>query len=101
MVQAHLERISDFLLPGERVWWKYHHGNNEVEFFDSASEPCSKKGGPLLHHFRSSCLKVEESYLAQCCEECIQQGIPLPAHFLFKPDSVVFSWDIHKEKKII
>jgi len=85
--QAHLERISDFLLPGEGVWWKYVPEFNEVEFFDAASEPCSREEGPLLHHFRSSSLKLEESYLAGCWDQCIQQSIPIPAHFLNQPNA--------------
>ena len=85
--QTHLEHISDFLLPGKGVWWRYNQEHNEVEFFDSASELSSRNEGPLLHHFRSSSLKLEESYLKECWEECIQQDTTLPAHFLFQPNA--------------
>ena len=34
--QAHLERIGDFLLPGEGVWWK--HVAQGVEFLDGEDE---------------------------------------------------------------
>ena len=77
--QAHLERISDFLLPGKGIWWNYDELRGEVEFFDSDAEHDTHSEGPILHHFRSSDFKKEEEYLSQCWEECMQQKVEVPA----------------------
>ncbi|KAK3715334.1 hypothetical protein QZH41_010105 [Actinostola sp. cb2023] len=83
--QAHLERISDFLFLGsEGKWWSYDGRN--VIFHDSKAQPTSHAEGPLLHHFRSSSVSKEESYLKSCWSECLHDGATLPAHHLFLPD---------------
>ena len=46
--QAHLERISDFLLPGENVWWHTDEESREVVFHDSRGEPDWHPDGPPL-----------------------------------------------------
>ena len=51
--QSHLERISDFLLLGEGVWWQKNEFG--IEFFDCHNQ--AEKSEPLnpkVHHFRSS-----------------------------------------------
>ena len=58
--QAHLERISDFLLLGKGVWWT--QTSNGIEFFDGATSPTSNENGPHLHHFRSANLGDVDSY---------------------------------------
>ena len=85
--QAHLERISDFLLPGEGVWWKID--GDSVEFFDSITEPNVRDQGPELHHFRSSNFKKEETYLSSSWEKCVESldKIKLPTHFLLLPNA--------------
>ena len=60
--QAHLERSRDFLLH------------------DSAEHIDACPPDPTLHHFRSSSLKEEESYLKGCWQECLDKGICIPAH---------------------
>ena len=60
--QAHLERISDFLLPGKGSWW-LEQENGNVEFFDGERAVSTHQQGPLLHHFRSSSFSAEEEYL--------------------------------------
>ena len=50
--QAHLVRISRYLLPG-RAWWKAE-GENYI-FTDSDSDPDFQPAGPPLH-FRSTCM---------------------------------------------
>ena len=85
--QAHLERISDFLLPGEGVWWVYHETSGQVEFFDSEAEQETRNEGPSLHHFRSTSFKQEEHYLSQCWNMCTQQNVKVPAHFLYLPNA--------------
>ena len=55
--QAHLERISDFVLCGEGVWWT--KDENGGTFHDSPGEPEHRPEGPALHHFRSWTLESE------------------------------------------
>ena len=82
--QAHLEKISDFLLPGEGIWWE-HDGENVI-FHDSKQHQKTSPHGPVLHHFRTSSLKGEECYLNQCWLECVERGISLPTHWLYLQD---------------
>ncbi|VDI34882.1 Hypothetical predicted protein [Mytilus galloprovincialis] len=60
-VQCHLERIADFMLQGQDVWW--HFENGALVFFDGPNDPSSRPEGPPLHHFRSSGLKEEGKIL--------------------------------------
>ena len=75
--QAHLERISDFLLCGEGVWWR--HNLSGVEFLDGPQER-QANNGPPLHHFRSHTLQSEEQHLRKCWKECLTQEIAIPHH---------------------
>ena len=62
--QAHLERISDFLLCGEGARWR--HTVSGIEFIDVNTPDEDPRGAetlPLLHHFRSHTLKSESTYL--------------------------------------
>ena len=71
--QAHLERISDFLLCGEGVWWR--HIVSGVEFFDVSVPSEAQRGAttlPPLHHFRSYSLKSESEYLQNSWRKCLQ-----------------------------
>ncbi|XP_048587968.1 uncharacterized protein LOC125572131 isoform X1 [Nematostella vectensis] len=79
--QAHLERISDFLLCGEGVWWRQVASG--VEFFDGPQELGSRTAGPPLHHFRSQTIKSERSYLQECWDKCLTNDIPIP-HYKVK-----------------
>ena len=92
--QAHLEKISDFLIPGAGVWWEFDGEN--VIFHDSKSHPPTRPEGPDLHHFRSSTLKKEEAYLEESWSQCLQSGIRLPAHFLYLPDKSGNPDRVHK-----
>ena len=56
--QAHLERISDFLLPGKGTWWLDDDKGNVV-FLDGEKAASSQTEGPVLHHFRSSSFNRE------------------------------------------
>ena len=85
--QAHLERISDFLVVGKDVWWTSNE-EGDVEFFDSIlTEVDSRVEGPRLHHFRSSNFKDEEEYLNECWSMCLEKKIPLPLHVLRVKDA--------------
>ena len=75
--QAHLERVSDFLLPGKGIWWTEHE-DGDTEFLDGEKESNMSAQGPLLHHFRSSNFCVEEQYLIDCWKQCLTNGVILP-----------------------
>ena len=79
--QAHLERSSDFLRVGRGVWWDTNE-NGDTHFFDSKGSPESLEAGPVLHHFRSSSFKSEESYLKECWLKCLEQKCDLPIYRL-------------------
>ena len=79
--QAHLERISDFLLIGKGNWW-IEHKNGDVEFHDGEQSPDVHPQGPSLHHFRSSNFNDEEKYLQECWKKCLCLGVVLPAKVL-------------------
>ena len=49
--QAHLEKISDFLLPGQGSRWEH----------DSKQNQKKSPSGPVLHQFRSNSLKRENA----------------------------------------
>ena len=75
--QSHLERISDFLLPGPGIWWR--HADNGIEFLDSASSPDHHQEGPNIHHYRSATLADIDLHLCQKWEESCSGQIELPA----------------------
>ncbi len=70
--QAHLERISDFLLVCKGFWWD-ESDNGDIHFTDAKKNPESLERSPLLHHFRS-----EETYLKKCWLKCLEQKTNLP-----------------------
>ena len=74
---AHLQLISDFLKPGEGVWWK--EVNDSIEFFDGPDEPSFRKEGPKLHHFRSTSIAKEQELLDVCWNKCLVGKVKLPA----------------------
>jgi hypothetical protein len=75
--QAHLERVSDFLLPGKGIWW-IEHEDGDTEFLGGEKESIMSAQGPLLHLFRSSNFCVEEQYLIDCSTKCLTNGVILP-----------------------
>jgi hypothetical protein len=52
--QAHLERIGDYLIQGQGIWWRYI--DTGVEFFDIESPANSNPPTPSLQHFRTASL---------------------------------------------
>ncbi len=79
--QAHLERICDFLLAGEGIWWRTCN-NGDIEFFDAKGNSEAVPKGPTLHHFRSSNFKKEEAYLKCCWQACLEKKIKMPIEVL-------------------
>ena len=78
--QAHLERISDFLLPGPGVWWQYTQDG--IEFFDGHDTPSVHPEGPDVHHIRSTSLFDIDMYLHNKWDECCCSQVPLPANHI-------------------
>ena len=71
MYQAHLERISDYLLPGEGVWWHRDEESCSIVFHDSVDEDDWRDEGPAMCHFRSSSLKSIELRVQSSWEKCL------------------------------
>ena len=74
--QAHLERISTYLTPGEGVWWEktptgYH-------FFDGDDNPEQHSEGPSLQHFRYTSIPEVISQHKEAWEVVLQKKIELP-----------------------
>ena len=85
--QAHLERIADYLVLGEGVWWHVDKETNCIEFHDSCNEPEYRDAGPPLYHFRSSTLKSVQSLIQEKWKECLDTGVQLPLTRLKKYDA--------------
>ena len=87
--QAHLERLSDFLLPGKNVWW--NETDTGIEFYDIdeyfVDHDILPPSHPKAHHFRSSNFKQEEEYLQNTWKECIDKKISIPIHCLHIEES--------------
>lgn len=71
LFQAHLERISDFMLAGKDVWWSWVEGG--IEFYDGEDEPCRRQEGPRIHNFTSFNLHRETSFLASVWKTCVDK----------------------------
>ena len=76
MQQKYKLTLSEFLLPGEGIWWKRVKGG--IEFLDSGSEVSHHACGPELQHFRSSNMSDQVQYLQGCWKSCIEKGIEIP-----------------------
>jgi len=49
--QAHLERLSDYLLCGEDIWWRFERNSQEIVFHDGFQEPGYRNEGPEFNVF--------------------------------------------------
>ena len=78
--QAHLTRISPFLLPGKGVWWlKTPDG---YKFLDGSDESDSQVAGPSLRHFRNTTLDKVYLEKQRVFQNIIDDNIEVPAPFL-------------------
>ena len=77
--QAHLERISDFLVSGPGNWWR--EVDNGIEFFD-VSLPGPSFPPHQMFHYRSTNLTDIHLHLLSKWEECIDNKISLPAAYI-------------------
>ena len=78
--QAHLERISPFLLEGEGVWW--NEEGDSYKFYDGATDPPYHSQGPKLLHFRDATIENVIQRQRDCWKKAIDQSIPLPTTIL-------------------
>ena len=86
LYQGHLERIADYLICGEGVWWHKDDNSCSVVFHDSEDEPNWRREGPGLSHFRSSNIKGVAITVQQKWKLCLSGGIILPIKRLKKFD---------------
>ncbi|CAH1274237.1 Hypp5281 [Branchiostoma lanceolatum] len=90
--QTHCEHVPDFLHPGYGAHW--HIEGEEVVFHDSPSEdPPFHPAGPFMHHFRSTSLQEEDSYLKETWNRCLQDEVAMPLFklWIFEPDGQTLS----------
>lgn len=80
--EAHLSTISDFIKPGEGVWWEWTADQSFVVFKDAKGEPESRPEGPRMTHFRSSSLKDLQENLKTTWNKCIADPSALPVYKL-------------------
>ena len=81
--QAHLQRISRFLLPGG-VWWE--KTENGYHFFDGDEDLETHSEGPLLLHHRSVLLEEVGKQQRAAWKFILDHGIPLPTPRLYLYD---------------
>ena len=71
--QAHLKRISHYLIEGKGAWW-----NTTESGDDGGNDLKSVHKGPCLLHFRTSELSDVVRHLKFCWDKCIRNQLELP-----------------------
>jgi hypothetical protein len=82
--QAHIQRVSPFLLLGKGVWWRSTESG--YEFLDGTEEN-ERQEGPPLHHFRDTRLEEVYKQNASVWQLIIEEGIVLPTPYIKLYDS--------------
>ena len=77
--QAHLQRVSKFLLHGEGVWWKNRESG--YEFLDG-NEAVSPTQGPVLLHYRDTSLSDIQTQNEMGWTEVVTNKVLLPAPYI-------------------
>lgn len=77
LVQSHLERIPDFLLPGRNVWWSVDAEG--LTFNDGPGNDNNRPEGPQLRHFRLIFIERRENMdsaevAGMSCSLCIRDA---------------------------
>ncbi len=75
--QAHLQRLSTYLVLGHGEWWREDEAG--FVFHDSDSDPDFRESGPNLHHFRTTTLQEVFQVQRESWKMIVDQHIPLPA----------------------
>ena len=70
--QAHLVRISPFLVLGEGVWWE--SSVNGIHFFDGDKDD-PYRCAPMLLHFRQHSVKDIEDRQMRCWKKIVEEQI--------------------------
>ncbi len=78
--QAHLTRISTYLLPGSGIWWR--RAGSTYEFFDGSQEVQHRSEGPQLQHFRSKSLKEVYEEKHAHWSQALANNIELPTPYV-------------------
>ena len=84
--QAHLERISDYLVVGEGVWWHRDLDTGDIIFHDGDDEPECRPEGPALKSFTETSLKSSYEELKKCWKECLEKNVTLPIKSVIEYD---------------
>ena len=79
--QAHLQRVSRYLVCGEGIWWHEIEGRG-YEFHDGNHSPDFHVQGPDLLHFRHTSLKDLEEKIAKAWEQVLHENITLPTPYI-------------------
>ena len=83
--QAHLMRISSYLMHGEGVWWKREEEG--FRFLDGVNDPDSHAIGPPLDHFRSKTLPDVYCKRSQDWDSILHAKVTLPSPSIRQYDS--------------
>lgn len=75
--QAHLERISTYLICGQGIWWE--ENQDSYIFYDSDSNVNYHPEGPTLMHFRDSNLSEVETLAKDTWKDIVHKKTPLPS----------------------
>ena len=82
--QAHLERISPFIVHGEGVWWEQDEA--AYYFRDGPDDLDFHQDGPGLLHYRDSSIQKVVERQHRCWKQALDQHITLPTATLFTYD---------------
>ena len=75
--QAHLQRISRYLIHGEGIWWS--QDTQVYRFHDSDLDQDNHHEGPTLKHFRHTSLPDVHRHNSEVWQEILKSSINLPA----------------------
>ena len=82
--QSHLERISDFLVLGEGIWWK--KSGFGVECFDKTNL-INYPIKPKVHHFRSHNIQQTQELLHNNWNVVLENKVVIPTHEIYTENS--------------
>ena len=78
--QAHLQRLSRYLVCGEGIWW--HRIDKGYEFHDGNHSRDFHVQGPDLLHFCHTTLKELEEKVAKIWEQALCEIVTLPTPYI-------------------
>ena len=78
--QAHLQRISPYLIHGEGVWWKREQ--QSYRFLDSDTDNETQPQGPPLQHFRDTNIGTIWKQCEKAWEDTLESNTNLPTPYV-------------------